>query len=232
MQLTVVTWNIQYGIAIDAAIAEIRASPELSRFDVLLLQEMDGAGTQAIAHALDADHAFASRRPHANTGRDFGNAVVTRWPIVDRSQIDLPHAAPIRGHERHATFARVDVDGTTVGCYSVHTEVPLLPLARRRQQFAHLAADIRDGSADRVVIGGDFNTMTARGLRALDTALDEAGIHRVSRDVGPTYRRSAVSMRLDHLFAAGLRPVRSGSVETAASDHAPLWVDLETIPAT
>lgn len=230
MRVTVVTWNIQFGIEVDAAIEEIGSAPELSRFDVLLLQEMDGAGTAAIADALDADFAFASRRPHANTGRDFGNAVLSRWPIVDRSQVDLPHAARVRGHERHATFARVDVDGAPLGCYSVHTEVPLLPLAKRREQFSHLAADIRSGADDRIVLGGDFNTMTARGLRALDTALDEVGVRRVSDAVGPTYRRRPVAMRLDHVFAAGLRPVRSGSVATAASDHPPVWVDLEASP--
>lgn len=228
--IAVVTWNIQYGIAVDAAIEEIRSSPALSRFDVLLLQEMDEQGTRAIATALDADFAFASRRRHANTGRDFGNAVVSRRPIVERAQVDLPHAARVRGHERHATFARVDVDGRSVGCYSVHTEVPLLPLSRRREQFAHLAADIRDGSPDLVVVGGDFNTITSRGLRALDTALGEAGLRRVSSDVGPTYRRASVSMRLDHVFAAGLRSTGSGSAATTASDHPPMWVDLVTVP--
>ncbi len=224
--ITVVTWNIRYGIAVDVAIDEIRSSPALRDFDVLLLQEMDEAGTRAIATALDADFAFASRRRHANTGRDFGNAVVSRRPIVERAQVDLPHAARVRGHERHATFARLDIDGTSLGCYSVHTEVPLLPLSKRREQFAHLAADIRDGTCDLTVVGGDFNTMTSRGLRALDTALGESGLARVSGDVGPTYRRAPVTMRLDHLFASRLRPTRSGTVATEASDHPPLWVDL------
>lgn len=232
MRITVVTWNIQYGIEIETAIREIEQSGVLSGFDVLLLQEMDEAGTEAIAAAFDADYAFASRHAHANTGRDFGNAVVSRWPMFDRAQIDLPHAARVRGHERHATYARTDIDGVSVGCFSVHTEVPLLPLAKRREQFAHLATNIRDGAGERVLLGGDFNTMTTRGLKALDTALDDSGLDRVSSDIGPTFRRGAVTMRLDHVFAAGFRTVDVGSTPTAASDHPPLWVELAPTDAT
>lgn len=227
MSLTVVTWNIQFGIEVDTAIREIEESSLLSGFDVLLLQEMDLAGTEAVANAFCADYSFASRHPHANTGRDFGNAVVTRWPITDRAQIDLPHAARVRGHHRHATFASVDVDGIAIGCYSVHTEVPLLPLSKRREQFAQLAADTASGPPDRSVVGGDFNTITARGLRALDIALREAGLERVTADAGRTYRKASLSMRLDHIFAAGFRTVGCGSVPTEASDHPPLWVELE-----
>ena len=47
--MRVVSWNIQYGIEAATAASEIAASPEMSDFDVLLLQEMDEAGTEQMA---------------------------------------------------------------------------------------------------------------------------------------------------------------------------------------
>lgn len=227
----VVSWNIQYGIEVERAAHELSERPEARDVDVLLLQEMDETGTAAIAAALDANYAYTSPAPHAHTGRDFGNAVVTRWPIRHSAEIPLPHVAPVSGQPRSATHALVRVGDLDVSVYSVHTEIPALRLARRVEQFETVTADIRARGFERVVVGGDFNTVTARGARALATSMSTAGLIRVSAEDSLSYRRMGRDMMLDHVFAAGFE-VRDAGVlaATEASDHLPIWVALD--PAT
>ncbi len=224
--MRVVSWNIQYGIESELAAAEIAAAPEMRDFDLLLLQEMDEPGTAIVAERLGASYAYSTAGPHANTGRDFGNSVVTRWPIRRNAEVPLPHRATVSGQPRSATHAIVHVGEHEVSAYSVHTEIPALRLARRIEQFAKVAADADWHPIDLVVVGGDFNTVTDRGTRALTRTLGRAGLERMSST--PSYRRGGRDLSLDHIFARGFTRSTTGVVTgTTASDHAPLWVELE-----
>ena len=89
-----------------------------------------------------------------------------------------------------------------------------------------LAADANWHRHDLVVVGGDFNTVTDRGIRALGRTLRQAGLERVS--MAPSYRRGGRDLMLDHVFARGFTGATSGVVAgTTASDHAPVWVELD-----
>lgn len=223
----VVSWNIRHGIEVDVAVDELRKVHELARPDLLLLQEMDERGTARIADALDADHVFHSVTEHRKSARHFGNAIVSPWPIADAGELALPHVAPVGGHPRAAVRANVSVAGREVLAYSVHTETAALRLSRRVEQFQRVADDVRDRRATHVVVGGDFNTVTARGVDALSRALSTAGLRRASIEAGASFRRAGREVSLDHLFVTGLEPRSVGVVtSTAASDHRPLWAEL------
>lgn len=225
--MRVVSWNIQYGVETERAAAELLARDATRQVDVLLLQEMDEPGTAAIAEALSANYAYTSPAPHDHTGRDFGNAVVTRWPIRHSAEIPLPHVAPVSGQPRSATHALVRVGDVDVSVYSVHTEIPALRLARRIEQFDAVADDIRRRGQRLVVVGGDFNTVTARGTKALAASLAAVGLRRVSAEDSRSYRRLGRGMMLDHVFASGFDVLDAGVVApTEASDHLPIWVDV------
>jgi endonuclease/exonuclease/phosphatase family metal-dependent hydrolase len=110
----------------------------------------------------------------------------------------------------------------------VHTEIPALRLARRIEQFAKVAADANWQPYEFVVIGGDFNTVTQRGVRALVDTMHVAGLERVSSPTAPSYRRGGRDLSLDHVFASGFADASGGVVTgTTASDHAPLWIELD-----
>jgi endonuclease/exonuclease/phosphatase family metal-dependent hydrolase len=225
--MRIVSWNIQYGIETVRAAAELLDRTETHGADVILLQEMDEQGTAAIAEALSANYAYTSPAPHDHTGRDFGNAVVTPWPIRHSAEIPLPHVAPVSGQPRSATHALVRVGDVDVSVYSVHTEIPSLRLAMRIEQFATVAADVRRRAHAHVVVGGDFNTVTGRGAKALAASMASAGLRRVSSEDSRSYRRIGRGMMLDHVFGLGFDVIAAGVVETTeASDHLPLWVEL------
>ena len=225
--MRVVSWNIRFGIEIAAAVGELELNPLLRDFDILLLQEMDEAGTAAIAESARAAWVFHAAAPHRVSGRDFGNAIVSRWPIANAVELLLPHQALMRGQPRSAIRATVDVAGRTVLTYSVHTEIRSLRLPKRVQQFTSIATDIREMNPQLAIVGGDFNTVTGRDVAVLREEMERATMTHMSTEAGPTFRRFKRGFHLDHIFARGFRATSCGEVTgIAASDHLPLWVDL------
>jgi len=227
----VVTWNIRFGIEFADAARVLRDHPALADADIVLLQEMDEIGTAAIADAIGANWVYYAAAAHHTTSRGFGNAVLSRWPITGAAEIPLPHSALIRGQPRSATRACVVVEGREVLTYSAHTEIRSMRLARRVQQFATIAADAGTHSAPLAVIGGDFNTATARDITTLGDEMHRADLVHMSATAGPTFRRFNRDFCLDHVFARGLTASAAGKVsQVTASDHLPLWVELRETP--
>lgn len=225
--LTVVTWNIQFGLDAAAAAEALATVEPLRSADVVLLQEMDGEGTDVVARRIGADYVYATLGPHRQTGRDFGNAVLSKWSIADPAALVLPHRSAVQGQERLAVGVVVTVGQVPIVACSVHAEVPTLSPPKRRRQFDAIArVDARwpDGP---MVIGGDFNTMTRRGVADVDTAMATAGASRVSVGADRTLRRGGREFSLDHVYARALAPVDCGVVhDLDVSDHRPLWVRL------
>lgn len=211
------TFNVKFAVAVDSAVAVLRGDPHLSRADIILLQEMDEAATRRIASALGMAWVYYPAIRRTSTGRDFGNAVLSRWPIVDDRKLILPHRAIFGWTQRIATRATVRVGATDVHVYSVHLATPVnLALRDRRDQ---MRAVLRDASSRlHVIIGGDLNShdlgeMAARRGYAWPT------------DHGP---RTVTFGRWDHIFFKGLVPPARGAAGTVednreASDHKPVW---------
>lgn len=234
LKLTVVSsWNIQFGQLVEPAAAFLASEPNLARTEILLLQEMDEAGTRYIADQLGFAWCYAMASVHPQSGRPFGNAVLSRHPIRAHRVIELPHQARLAGQPRLALVADIDIDGTHVVAASVHTEIPLLEPGRRRDQFGVLSRTLADAHCTPVLVGGDFNTATTLGRRRLRMTMGQYGFAELSYGVGPTLRRHRRNYLLDHIFGRGMTPVATGSPDgRIASDHDPIWVDVAIDDAT
>jgi endonuclease/exonuclease/phosphatase family metal-dependent hydrolase len=212
--LTVVTFNVAFGRALDSAIAVIRQTPELRDADVVLLQEMDGEGTRRVADALRISYVYYPAIRHRRTGRDFGNAVLSRWPIIADERLLLPHPSRYAGTHRIATAATLSVCGTPIRVYSTHLgTVADIRQSRRRQQLAFVLADA--ARFPRAVVGGDLNSG------------DLGDVAQARGFAWPTARgpRTTLLGRWDHLFVRGLDTLEAGTVtdNRRASDHVPVW---------
>lgn len=229
----VLTWNLKYGVEYHAAAELLRTHSLLRGADIVLLQEMDEVGTTHVAEALTADYAYASAARHAHTGRDFGNAIVSRWPMRGRAEIPLPHVARVSGQPRSATHAVVEVDGIEIAAYSVHTEIPLLGFRRRVEQYDAVATHVRAIEQQHVVVGGDFNTLTRGSRRALATSMSSSGLRAVATPPAPSYRRHRWDLALDHVFVRGATVAAAGVLSPhevgATSDHRPVWAVIERV---
>jgi len=215
--LKVVAFNVKFAEHVDRAVALIRATPALRDPDVLLLQEMDETGTQAFADSLGLGYVYYPSTLHPSTHRDFGNAILSRYPLGDDRKIVLPHLARPNHTLRTAVAATITVGSRRVRIYSVHLATMLDngPRARREQLDAVLAdAD----SFPLVVLGGDFNSGSVP-----EVALPH-GFVWPTHDLG----RTRGFWDMDHVLLKGLGvPAESatGIVRKVhgASDHKPVW---------
>jgi len=152
--------------------------------------------------------------------KDFGCAILSRFPIEDDRKIMLPHLARFRRIQRAAVAATIRIGAHAIRVYNVHlaTMVDNGPRQRREQ----LAAVLED--ADRfshVVLSGDFNSD-----RVPEVAL-ERGYTWPTRNLGPTNAIWA----MDHILLKGLTlagPTAYGAVRDSvgASDHKPVWARI------
>ena len=222
-EITAVSYNINFAEFIDEAIEDMSSIPQP---DVIMLQEMDEEGTDRIAQVMEMDYVYYPATVH-KLNKNFGNAVLTRWPIIRTQKLILPRRHPANQQMRIATKARVDVGGTAVCIYCVHTEVYLTTRQYRRDQIQALTGDFIH-AGEQVIVGGDFNTVRRTSIRRLTDYFGAMGFIRASKGVGPTVKKMRVSpSAADHIFTKGMRVVNAGrQKEINGSDHFPIWVQL------
>jgi endonuclease/exonuclease/phosphatase family metal-dependent hydrolase len=225
-KVKVITWNIRFSEKIDQAIAELRSVQDLQNADILLLQEMDEQGVEAIAKGLEYNYIFFPASIHTHHDKNFGNAVLSPWPIFDPTKLILPHQNPRNNQIRIAARGSVTIGEAEVLVYSIHTETVWLGPQKRQEQIETLLYDI-NANYDYVIVGGDFNTFTGASIVELENKFELVGLERVSVGASPTFERSNFSFTLDHIFAKVFSVTDNGVwPATEASDHYPVWVNL------
>jgi len=222
-ELRVVSFNVKFARQIERAIRVLRTDDSLRHPDIVLLQEMDEAGTAAIADSLGMNWIYypASVAP---SGNDFGNAILSCWSLEADTKILLPHEDILHGSQRIAVAATAHIDGRAFRVYCVHLGTILAngPRARRQQ----LATVLDDAARfPDVIIGGDFNSET----------VPEIALARGY--TWPTRRlpHTANWWTLDHILLKGDLSARAASVGVVrnnlkASDHRPVWVAVSLGP--
>ncbi len=220
--LRVVSYNLLLGRKVDVAIAALRTEP-LAGADLVLMQEMDAAGVDRIARALGLRYVYYPAS--IKKGRDWGNAILSRWPIRADHKVLLPHPDPYSNTRRIAVAATIDLGDDQLLVYSVHTNTPTLGMASRLEQLNAILVDAGDTSP--AVIGGDFNTSDPGSKRKLLELLAKNNIRWASNRATASNSRLGVDFTLDFIFARGLVAGASGTFAgEAGSDHRPIWVVL------
>lgn len=227
-----VCWNIEDGLDIDGTIAGLIGHPNLANADAICLQEMDPEGVERIARELGLRYLYMESSQDERSGRGFGNAVLSPWPLTDHVAVPLPHMAKAYGRPRAAVGATVtrspsSDDSMSVSVWSVHAEIPPLSLSRRVAQFTAVAARATIPNPDHLLIAGDFNTTTLTAVDAIDELYEMFDLERLTQPAGPSLRRAGRLFYLDHIFGRGLDVHGVGVERTViASDHWPMWVDV------
>lgn len=221
-RIHVVSFNIEHAREIDRAIEALRSHRSLRGADILLLQEMDADGTRRIAEALDLHYVYY---PGSIAERDFGNAVLSRWPIVADRKLLLPSSQTILERPRICVVAVIASPFGPLAAYSVHNATPIVSLRGRLEQVDAIARH-----ASRLgwplIIGGDFNTLEAYSIAPTVERFVPFAIRWATEDRSATADYFFGSVRLDHVFVRDLTILDAGTVRTGASDHRALWVLL------
>src|SRR5262249_22806452 len=118
--LTTVTFNIKFGRQIDRAIQLFHEAEPLRHPDLVTLQDKTERPAARMPRPLSMNYVYYPAAVHPANHLDFGNAILSRWPIVEDRKIPLPHPGRFRKMRRVAVAATLDVAGQKVRVYSVH----------------------------------------------------------------------------------------------------------------
>lgn len=237
MEFTLVSYNIHSGIGTDGRfdLGRIVAVLQETGADVIALQEVGDYRNRTpterhpeeLAEALKLHMAFGPNV--VNNGRRYGNAVLSRLPILRSRNYDL--SVPKR-EPRGALRCDLDLGGPQpLHIFCLH--LGLAMRERRRQEALLLSADIFRDSVRQspVVVCGDFNYWGNGPVPSwVRGAIDDAAL--LLRSASCTYPSRFPFIRLDRIFVdAGIRPLsvrtHRSPLSQKASDHLPLVMKCE-----
>lgn len=199
--------------------------------DVIALQEVVGAGPRGGGHAEEIGAALGMGWVMAPArqlrGHHFGNAVLSRHPIVNHLEHDLSWKTC---EARRLQRVDVNANGYTLHVYNVHLGTAILERRHQAQRLATIVSD-RHVPGPKIVLG-DFNEW----MRGLVTTLLSEKLHSVDLRGFLKRRRTYPGvfplLHLDHIYYAGrVQIVGIGLPRTRlaliASDHLPLVANVE-----
>ena len=242
-------WNVWYHEDIDNI---LRTITEVGP-DTLCLQELTTNfapqhrrhTAQYLAEKLGMHCFFKAAREiiDANGTHAFGNAIISRYPIVKTAfQFIRRPSSQVSASKDFSAEPRVYLEAT------LEVAEKKLVVATTHMSYTHKFRQTADKRAEadalvailrrkkrRFVLGGDFNSLpTSYTIRAIQKHL---------RNAGPAPRQNtwttkpfsyngflahALDWRLDYCFATpDIRMMSAQIVETSYSDHLPILIELE-----
>ena len=229
VKIRVASYNIRKAIGTDRRRAPLRILDVLSEIDadVVALQESDrrfGARLAALPPGMIEHHSPYSVVDVATRSGSIGwhgNALLVRrgTSASDIARVDLPTLEP-----RGAVLADLDIGGVPLRVVGMHLD--LSGLHRRRQGHAITAALAERGDCPTIVMGDTNEWRPHAGC-----LIDFARQFRIAPTGASFHSRRPVGrldrIMVDHntrIIACG---VHSSALAVKASDHLPVWADVE-----
>jgi endonuclease/exonuclease/phosphatase family metal-dependent hydrolase len=240
MRFRLLTYNIHKGIGgLDRRYDLTRIVETIRHYqpDIALLQEVDEGAKRSshhyqvdmLAEAVELPHRAFQRNVRLRTVGHYGNAVLSRFPLVEPEDLDLT----IRFKKRRGALicrfhAPAGEHSRTVAIANVH--LGLAGFERQIQLRRLLACGRLCGMHQQtpLIVAGDFNDVWDNlGKRVMHPAGFQLGSGHVR-----TFPAAAPLRRLDRVFYRGsITAIGAFAGHTGparrASDHLPLIVDFE-----
>jgi endonuclease/exonuclease/phosphatase family metal-dependent hydrolase len=221
--LKIISWNLHYGVtpgltggpAVDlgATVDYLRAQDA----DVVLVQEVVrgwilAGGTDVLQYLADGLHMnYAYVGAH---DRQFGNAILSRYPITDSSMIRLPYGAGPQG--RSAIVGTIATSKGPIQFVSVHLQHKDDD-ATRVSEVKALLAGLKPVPSR--VVAGDFNDTPGSRAVALMLAAGYTSAQDAVWHEQDTYVGSDFNARIDYQFLLGVSASNFQIGNSGRSDH-------------
>ena len=242
--LRVMTWNIHHGEGLDKKVDADRIAKVIlsEKPDVVALQEIDRGVERSgkidiitkLADLTDMTYAFGKTIDYQ--GGDYGNAFLTRFPILEERNLHYRLILP--GEQRGLLQLVIDFRGEEIVVANTHLESRDDDSARTAS-VAELKTTLRGYSARPIIVCGDFNDRPeSRVIAELKKDYVDSWAQ-IGRSEGFTFPSDTPKRRIDYILvlnnskpdsafaAVQLRPLSARVLQSSASDHLPLLVEFE-----
>lgn len=243
----VMTFNLHQGFdndgVVDAGVFEQALREESP--DVVALQESDSpritSGNIDIVAVLASKLGYHSVYGPATSAESFGVSVLSRYPILESTVLQLPSSKD----NRYFIEAKLDVHGTAVWLYALHLG---LPAQDREAEMAQVLSRAAAHAGQARILAGDLNSCphvvcpdydgrmdnvydTVRSAGYADTYVAATGKNE-SDPAAFTYEATNLTHRIDYVWVTpefNVLDARSVRSEAAlhGSDHVPVLVTLK-----
>ncbi len=228
--MRIMTYNIRAGRGLDGRLSLDRIAQviEAESPDVVALQEVDSQRkrttyvdqAQVLAEKLGYHCAFVHARRW--TRGEYGNAILSRFPMLDVQRLALPRPARLPAESRCVLQCRLAHPEGQVNVWNTH--LGLLPAERRAQVAVMIQEYLRHEQLP-LILCGDFNA------RPRSKEISGLALHLQRVLSQRTFPGFLPVVHLDHVFHTRHLSVHRTFVPRTllarrASDHLPLVVDL------
>ena len=238
--IRVMTYNIHHGEGLDGKVDIGRIARVIrdARADIVALQEVDRGVERTkkidimtlLADQTGLTYAFGKNIDYQ--GGEYGNGILTRFPILEEKNL---HYQMIReGEQRGLLQLVLEAQGEEFVFMNTHIDYRGDD-TERIMNVAEIRSAAQGHETRPVIVCGDFNdTPGSRTVELMKKdfldAWEEAGA-----GMEFTYPADTAKKRIDYVFvskssgtrARTLRAVSARVIQTNASDHLPLLVEVE-----
>ncbi|WP_171655149.1 endonuclease/exonuclease/phosphatase family protein [Paenibacillus foliorum] len=235
--IRVMSYNIRHGEGNDNKLDINRTANVIreSNAEIVALQEVDKNWSERsdfmdqakhLGEILGMHYAFApnvdeSPAKGKSERRQYGTAVLSKYPIVESNQYTLPKIEE-SSEKRGLLETVIDVDGVNVTVYSTHMSI----IAGERVVQIKELAKITEEKAGPVIFMGDFNAKpNTFEMRPMFKRFSEAFQGKRNAYTAPVTKPA---YQIDYiLFNNNFELMRSDIIQTEASDHLPIFAQLQ-----
>ncbi len=246
VDIKVVSYNIRWrvGEELNELIKLLKHDSEISGASIIGLQEVDRNKqrtgnlntVKSIAEGLGQYYAWAAPpTPKAEMEEETGVAILSSYPLTDVHRILLPHPGPGR-RRRVAIGASVDIGGTPLRIYSVHSE-NRIPVDEKIDQTKAVLEDLAHYPKHmRAIILGDLNTWERGSVKKTSELFVSETFTTPFANGKTTFLRTVlvipIRLKLDWIWLRGLEATSHGiDKKVGMSDHWPLWIVVRLKPS-
>lgn len=245
-RLRVLSYNIHKGFSSGKkkfVLQKMKDALREAKPDLVFLQEVIGENKTHQENIVDwptesqfeflADqtwHHFAYGKNAVYDAGHHGNALLSKFPIIDYANIDI---SPNWVERRGILYGKIELAKTNVHCFCLHLGL----LHKDRQaQVARLIDHVTRyaGQEEHVIIAGDFNDWKKNATAALEKNLQvqEVFVKHQGHHVR-TYPSRLPLLTLDRIYIRGFEISEAQVLHrppwTELSDHAALLADLRLV---
>ena len=229
--LRVMTYNIHVGVGMDKKLDLQRIADVINheRPDLVGLQEVDRGvkrteGKDEIAELAAMTHMQYAFAPNLDfQGGKYGVAILSRFPI--KNTVHRMFENKRETERRGMLLVEVEVDRKPLTFVTTHLDYQFED--GRLFETEQLLRYLTDVKGPLIVVADLNDVPSGSSYQLLRTKFDDAWVASRASGDGLSYPADKPVKRIDHIFSSrGVRAKKAWVVETQASDHVPVVVEL------